>query len=480
MMQLPRAPQSIVSILVVPLCVASLALTGQANAQPPHPLNDTGIDWCANGDTILLDCPVAGYPGQDGEYGRDVTRNDDSDGHAGFSFTKLDAEGQPLPADATEWSCVRDNVTGAVWEVKTNDLGLRGTTWLYSWYDSESPDGVPGTEDGGACFTDGRCDTEKYVADVNAQGLCGYTDWRMPTPKELAGITYLGINNTAIDSDYFPNTDRSDGYWSSSPKANSSRSAWLVSLLTGNVESGFKSSDIKVRLVRAGQPTVSFVDNGDGTITDENTGLMWAKCSVGRGGPDCGSDSEQMMGWQQALTYAEEATLAGYSDWRLPNVKELQSLVDYGTVEPAIDERLFPATPSSLFWSSSPDAWPSSYAWSVDFSGGDFYGHPKGYDLAIRLVRRPLSLTVTLTGNGQGTVTSTPAGIDCGTDCSEVYQAGTEVTLTATPAAGSEFGGWSEPSCGTATTCTFTVYGGKTITATFSATPGIGLYNPAR
>jgi len=88
-------------------------------------LNDTGITQCADVSTNGLSCPVTNYPNQDAQHGRDVTANDDSDGHAGFSFTKLDTNGNELLANATDWSCVKDNVTGLIWEVKQ---GGNGTT----------------------------------------------------------------------------------------------------------------------------------------------------------------------------------------------------------------------------------------------------------------------------------------------------------------------------------------------------------------
>ncbi|MBP8283259.1 MAG: hypothetical protein KAX46_05010, partial [Chromatiaceae bacterium] len=105
---------------------------------PTYPLNDTGLDWCANASQNNLACPVSGFPGQDAESGRDVTHHDDSDGQAGFSFTKIANSGNALPAaaalgsGANDWACTRDNVTGLTWEVKTNDGGLRDQDWTYS------------------------------------------------------------------------------------------------------------------------------------------------------------------------------------------------------------------------------------------------------------------------------------------------------------------------------------------------------------
>jgi hypothetical protein len=113
---------------------------------------------------------------------------------------------------------------------------------------------------------------------------------------------------------------------------------------------------------------------------------MWAKCSVGQSENDC-SGVETDMTWQEALTYAEDATLAGYNDWRLPNLKELRSLVDYGTTSPAIDTAYFPNTPSRGFWSASPHANYSSHAWYLRFGYGSDGSNTKNYDYHVRLVR---------------------------------------------------------------------------------------------
>ena len=229
---------------------------------PSYPLNDTGIDWCADADSHCLDCPVAGYPGQDAESGRDVTHNDDSDGHAGFSFTKISNSGQPLPASAAlgggpnDWACTRDNVTGLIWEVKTDDGGLRDKDWTYSWYnpDPTMNGGSAGYADyGDDCFDSARCDTDKYVADVNARGLCGASDWRLASRDELLSITSNDRYAPAIDTAFFPNT-LSSRYWSSSPYAYFPGVAWTVDFYYGDVESaGGKANPNYVRLVRGGQ-----------------------------------------------------------------------------------------------------------------------------------------------------------------------------------------------------------------------------------
>jgi hypothetical protein len=234
-------------------------------------LNDTGIDWCANGNTNNLNCPVAGFEGQDGDFGRDAQARADTltkigGGAAGFDYTKIAADGSVLAiqdaawdangteAAGSQWSCVRDNVTGMIWEIKTADGGLRDRNHTYSWYnpDSNTNGGSAGTQSGGQC-TGSDCDTHAFVQAVNGQGLCGATDWRMPTMLELMSIVNNGqVSPPAIDTAYFPNTP-SVGFWSSSPHANYSDDAWYVYFYYGHVNDSLKYNYHQVRLVRAGQ-----------------------------------------------------------------------------------------------------------------------------------------------------------------------------------------------------------------------------------
>ena len=96
----------------------------------------------------------------------------------------------------------------------------------------------------------------------------------------------------------------------------------------------------------------SFTDNGNGTVTDNSTGLMWQKCSAGLNNDSTCSGTAELYTWPEALDYCNSLSLAG-GGWRLPNIKELQSIADYRFWNPAIDPTYFPNTEPSIFWSST-------------------------------------------------------------------------------------------------------------------------------
>ena len=127
------------------------------------------------------------------------------------------------------------------------------------------------------------------------------------------------------------------------------------------------------------------------TVTDSSTGLMWDRCELGLSGPDCATGTTNLFSWQGALDAAATVgTYKGYNDWRLPNLKELRSLVEECRRDPSINEIAFPNTSVfvSIFWSSSPTAGYAAYSRFVSFksgSGGGFGSHSAAY--RIRLVR---------------------------------------------------------------------------------------------
>jgi hypothetical protein len=216
-------------------------------------LNDTGITTCLKADQNGLPCPATGFPEQDAQYGRDKAFPGNRNGHAGFSFTKISATGKPLAASATNWNCVKDNVTGLMWENKTDAGGLHDKDNTYSWYnpDFATNGGSAGTQNGGSCVGS-SCDTDGFVKAVNAAGWCGFKDWRLPAVDELISIADLSRYNPSIDTVYFPNT-LSDWFWSFSPYASYDQYAWLVWFSKVWVVPYYKDSRYAVRLVRGGQ-----------------------------------------------------------------------------------------------------------------------------------------------------------------------------------------------------------------------------------
>ncbi|MGR0482592.1 MAG: Calx-beta domain-containing protein [Candidatus Electronema sp. V4] len=223
---------------------ATGTITNDDSAKTTGALNDTGVTWSGRYDSgnnttcVSSSIPVGDnvVAAQDCSHGRDATHNDNSDGQAGFSYTKLDSSGQPLANQqmdytATPWACVRDNVTGLTWEVKTDDGGLHDKDDAYTWYNTNptTNGGINGTDGAGnsSCYgyasgnSASYCNTQAYVNRVNAAGLCGANDWRMPTVKELESLWHYGRGypDMAIDSDYFPNT-MNHGFWSGLPFAN--------------------------------------------------------------------------------------------------------------------------------------------------------------------------------------------------------------------------------------------------------------------
>jgi len=322
-----------------------------------------------------------------------------------MSYTKLDGSGNALSDSATSWVMVKDNVTGLVWESKTNKDGVKNyndphdADNTYTWYDSN-----PATNGGNAGTPGTGTDTEDFIKALNDARYGGYSDWRMPTINELLNIVKYSIPypGPTIDTIYFQNTV-SSFYWSSTTYANHTYNAWGM-YFNYDCDSYYTKDDsYYVRAVRGGQSgalgysviwpfdtigsissddvstaTGGYADNGDGTVTDTSTGLMWQQ--------QAGSSTQT---WEQALAYCEGLNLGGYTDWRLPTVKELQSLVDYSRYYPAINTTYFPNAAASWYWSSTSGVDRTASAWGVDFAVGlvGVYNGSKsyaGYVLAVR------------------------------------------------------------------------------------------------
>jgi len=188
------------------------------------PVPDTGQTKCYDNDSEIT-CPQPGEPfyGQDAQYAGPAR-----------SYAKLGQNGVELPDTATQangWIMTRDNVTGLIWEIKTDDGSIHDKDNKYTWYDSED-----------------------FINDLNTANFGGFSDWRMPNIKELSllvnsDIVYPG---PTIDTTWFPLT-MSSNYWSSTTYAGSTYGAWRVNFGYGYIYRYDKSNSYCVRAVRAGQ-----------------------------------------------------------------------------------------------------------------------------------------------------------------------------------------------------------------------------------
>lgn len=316
-----------------------------------YPIASTNQKLCY-GDSGLIDCPSEG---QD-FYGQDATYSTGSD----LSYTNN--------GDGT----ITDNITGLIW---AQDQSSQTMPWSQASSYCES-------------LTTGDHD-----------------DWRMPTLKELWSIRDFSTGWPWIDTDYFNLTGdgtqmnehhswTSNQYLVESEYQNEQVQGnpyWIVNDWTGHIKA--MSGNRFVRAVR-GNTTYGineFVDNGDGTVTDYATGLMWSQ-----------DDNGVYLYWKEALAFAEAATVAGYDDWRLPNIKELQSIADNSVTEiPAMDTSVFNLTEVTnivdgvieqvnypFYWSSTSNpiqgsetedggtiyAWIYASGYNVDMQGYDLHG----------------------------------------------------------------------------------------------------------
>lgn len=132
-----------------------------------------------------------------------------------------------------------------------------------------------------------------------------------------------------------------------------------------------------------GKGHAPYTDNGNGTVTDKKTGLMWVK-----DGTSAGCNGGDVAQWPKAVAFCENLVFAGHSDWRLPDRKDLMSIVDRGQSGLSVNATYFPNTHGSSYWTSTKNYPDSDYAWSILF----FYGGVPGYDMTdnyhyVRCVR---------------------------------------------------------------------------------------------
>ncbi|PKI01631.1 hypothetical protein CXF81_10780 [Glaciecola sp. 33A] len=235
-------------------------------------LNDTGVSLNGSNNENLTTYQGE-FAGQDAHNGYDrMASSGFSDkagrGELGFDFTRLNQNGDEVDQDTPDWSCVRDNITGLIWENKTDIADdLHAAEQLFTWYSFVDNGGFAGHFNAGssACnLASGNCNTQAFVDAANAQGLCGFFDWRLPSHDELLSLVHFGkLQPPLIESEYFPHMgttapDAALWYWTYMPNVDGvnesgSQSSWALDFDTGVDNFINKSTQARIKLVRAGR-----------------------------------------------------------------------------------------------------------------------------------------------------------------------------------------------------------------------------------
>ena len=265
---------------------------------------------------------------------------------------------------------------------KLEDTGQTGSFTTTAGEDSDYLINTPSfTDNGDGTVTDnntglmwqktdgGEMTFENAGVYCDTLNLGGYTDWRLPTGIELYSINNHNHLNPALNTVYFTQT-QAQYWWSSETQADDATKVWVVNA-GGGIGAHPKSESqsaggtrlIHTRAVRVAvsgtYPLTRFADNQDGTITDLYTGLQWQKIQ-----------SSNTMSWEEALAYSHTLSLGGKTDWRLPNVKEIQSLNDTKLFKPSFDKTFFPNVLSGNYWSSTTLIQATEKAWDINVDYG--------------------------------------------------------------------------------------------------------------
>ena len=164
-------------------------------------------------------------------------------------FVKLSNEGEVLDFENSNWSCVLDQKTSLVWEVKGETEGLQYTMNTYTWFDGDT--GRKNNMYSKNCYWGEGCNTQSYIDDINEAQLCTYNNWRLPTRNELKTIiNYYGDDDILIDLDFFPNTQMGT-YWTSMTAKDNPSLAYEIPFFFGGSIVREKSIDTYIRLVRS-------------------------------------------------------------------------------------------------------------------------------------------------------------------------------------------------------------------------------------
>ncbi|MBS3809348.1 MAG: DUF1566 domain-containing protein [Desulfobacterales bacterium] len=268
---------------------------------------------------------------------------------------------------------VTDNLTGLMW---TRDAAL--TEFPLTWQEALA-----------------------YAFEMNRTGFAGYRDWHLPNRRELFSlISHCRVNPAVPENSVFENIFNGY-YWTSTSCARLPEQAWYVHLGGAKVYRGMKHASYMVWPVRtaatpvnilktgqqdcydqAGQkisckesgqdgqlsigrpwPDLRFIESGQ-TVYDKLTGLTWTRSAAGH---------DHFLNWYDAIEAVKKMNREkahGYNNWRMPDIRELESLVDLGSHSPAIEEKHPFSNVEMFYWSSTTSMYETRYAWALYLQDG--------------------------------------------------------------------------------------------------------------
>lgn len=300
-------------------------------------LQDTGQVTCFGMGVTLGACNDNTFPNQDADF------NNWPNARA----VQTQTTNPGYPADDIN----RDPLNGIVW--KTCSQGASGASCVT---------GSPGSQTQAAA-------SSACLGLNSGAGYAGMQGWRLPTAIELMQIQHYLTSGVYFDPTIFP-TAPAFSHWSSTILTSTGNGIQIF----GNYSAVATGTANRVKCVAGGAyPAPSYVDQGDGTILDQRTSLVWQKCANGQTNDATCSGTVAAVTWSQALIACKSLNLAGRT-WRLPNMMEAFALINPGApVAPFIDATRFPnfppaGTPTPRMWVSTTLPSNSTYAYVIDYA----------------------------------------------------------------------------------------------------------------